>query len=160
MSEDSYSDVYDDDYAQEPAAQAGGPKALREAYEKEKEARKALEERLARLERQDQAKQLASALEGKGVNPKAAELALSQGVTPDKVDEWVAQWGDLFGVTASEEQSSGGVDEATVQQIQAVSGAPTGTTPASSGGGDPVAALNAIDNEGDFWQFIKSQSQQ
>jgi hypothetical protein len=154
MSEDLYSDVYDDDYTEDTGQQASGPKALREAYEKEKEARKALEDRLTAIEQESQAQKLATALEGKGVNPKAAKLALSQGVSPDKLDEWLGEWGDLFGVQA--EQSSGSaVDESTQQQLQAVSGAPSGAPPANSG--DAVAALGAIDNEQDFWSFIKSQ---
>lgn len=151
MSDDLYSDVYDDGYDEQPTEQAQGPKALRDAYEKEKAERKALEERLAKLEQAEQSKSLAAALEGKGVNPKAAKLALSQGVTPDKLDDWLGEWGDLFGV--QQEQSSGGVDETTQQQLQAVSGAPTGTPPAST---DAAAALGAIDNEADFWNYIKS----
>lgn len=153
MSENLYGDVYDD-YEQEPAPEQSGPKALRDAYEKEKEARKELETRLARLEQDDQAKKLAAALEGKGVNPKAAALAQKAGVTPDKVDEWVAEYGELFGI-AQEEQSGGGVDEETKQQIAAVSGTPTGTVPVTNG--DAVAGLQAIDNEGDFWSYINSQ---
>lgn len=152
MSDDLYSDVYDDDHDEQSEHQEPqGPGPLREAYKKEKEARKALEERLAALEQAEQSKSLAAALEGKGVNPKAAKLALSQGVTPDKLDDWLGEWGDLFGV--QQEQSSGGVDETTQQQLQAVSGAPTGTPPAST---DAAAALGAIDNEADFWNYIKS----
>lgn len=151
MSDDLYSDEYDDGYDEQPQEQAQGPKALRDAYEKEKAERKALEERLAKLEQAEQSKSLAAALEGKGVNPKAAKLALSQGVTPDKLDEWLGEWGDLFG--AQQEQSSGGVDETTQQQLQAVSGAPTGAPPANA---DAAAALGAIDNEEDFWSYIKS----
>ena len=159
MSDDLYSDVYDDDY-NEPAQQAGGPKALREAYEKEKEARKQLEDRLAKLEEKNQVESLASALKGKGVNPKAASLAAKFGVTPDKVDEFVTEYGDVFGISQStdgdEEQSGGGVDEATQQQIAEVSGAPTGTVP--SGQGDVAAQIGSFDNEADFWNFIRSQS--
>lgn len=152
MSDDLYNDVYDDDYGQESAQQAGGPKALREAYEKEKEARKALEDRLAKIEQKNQTDELATALEGKGVNPKAAKLALSQGVTPDKLDDWLAEWGDVFGVESAAEQSGGGVDETTKQQLQAVSGSPTGTIPVTTG--DVAQQLGAIDNEEDFWKMI------
>ena len=150
MSDDLYSDVYDDGYDEQPQEQVQGPKALRDAYEKEKAERKALEERLAKLEQAEQSKSLAAALEGKGVNPKAAKLALSQGVTPDKLDDWLGEWGDLFGV--QQEQSSGGVDETTQQQLQAVSGAPTGTPPASA---DAAAQIGAMNNEEDFWSFIE-----
>ena len=153
MSDDLYSDVYDDGYDEQPEPNQGGPKALREAYEKEKEARRALEERLAKLETKDQTKSLATALEGKGVNPKVAKLALKEGVTPDKLDDWLSEWGDVFGIEQT--RSSEGVDETTKQQLQAVSGAPTGTAPAT--GGDAVAHLNGLDNEGDFWAYIKSQ---
>lgn len=154
MSEDLYNDVYDDDYT-EAAAPASGPKALREAYEKEKEARRVLEERLTKIEQESQAQKLATALEGKGVNPKAAQLALSQGVTPDKLDDWLGQWGDLFGVQQVEQSSGSAVGETTQQQLQAVSGAPSGAPSATSG--DVSAALGAIDNEQDFWKFIDSQ---
>lgn len=152
MSEDLYSDVYDDGYDEqhEPQEQ-GGPKALREWGERQKQRADDLEKRLNALEQAEQSKSLAAALEGKGVNPKAAKLALSQGVTPDKLDDWLGEWGDLFGV--QQEQSSGGVDETTQQQLQAVSGAPTGTPPANT---DAAAALGAIDNEADFWNYIKS----
>lgn len=157
MSEESYSDVYDDDYDQEPA-QASGPKALRDAYEKEKAERKALEERLAKLEQSKQSEELASALKANGVNPKVASLAMKAGVTPDKVGEWIQEYGDVFGIQSTEGEGSeagGGVDPETQAAIAAVSGAPTGTVSASSG--DEVSAMQSIDNEQDFWAFIKSK---
>jgi hypothetical protein len=153
MSEDLYNDVYDDDYTEDTTPQSG-PKELREWGAKQKQRADELEKRLAAIEQESQAQKLATALEGKGVNPKAAQLALSQGVTPDKLDDWLGQWGDLFGVQA--EQSSGSaVDETTQQQLQAVSGAPSGAPSATTG--DASAALGAIDNEQDFWKFINSQ---
>lgn len=154
MSEDLYSDVYDDDYDEQSAQEHQGPKALREAYEKEKAERKALAERLNKLEQAEQSKSLAAALEGKGVNPKAAQLALAQGVTPDKLDDWLGEWGDLFGVKAEEQSSGSAVDETTQQQLQSVSGAPSGAPPAGSG--DVIGQINAIDNEGDFWATINA----
>ena len=155
MSDNLYDDEYDDNFEEEAHQEQQGPKALREAYAKEKEARKALEERLNKLETAETTKSLATALEGKGVNPKAAQLALSQGVTLDKLDDWLGEWGDLFG--AQVEQSSGGsaVDEATQQQLQAVSGAPTGATPAGNSA-DAINAIQGIDNEGDFWATINA----
>lgn len=154
MSDDLYSDVYDDETYEDSQPQAGGPKALREAYEKEKESRKALEERLARLEREDRESKLASALKESGVNPKVAGLVPAN-IEPDKVSEWLSEYGELFGVE-QEERSSGGVDEATKQQIAAVSGQPTGAPPANSG--DAATHLQAIDNEADFWAHIRANS--
>lgn len=155
MSENLYSDVYDDDYTEPAAPAESGPKALREAYEKEKEARKQLEDRLNKLEQAEQQKSLASALEGKGVNPKAAKLALSQGVTPDKLDEWLGEWGDLFGAQAQQAEPGTTVDPETQQQIAAVSGAPSGA-PSSGNQADAVAQISGIDNEADFWATIKA----
>lgn len=153
MSE-TYSDIYDDDSTEVETPATTGPKALREAYEHEKEARKALEDRLAAIEAESRAAKLASALKESGVtNPKVAAL-IPADVTPDKVADWLTEFGDVFGVEQAQPQ--GGVDQQTQQQIAAVSGSPTGTSPVTSG--DALQSVLSASSEAEFWAGINANS--
>lgn len=152
MSDDLYSDVYDDDTTEAPAQ--GGPKQLRDAYEREKEARKALEERLAAIEQESRQAKLQSALEAAGVNPKVADLVPAD-VGPDNVSEWVSRYGEVFGVSAGDGQQveQPKVDAETQQQIAAVSGPPAGTQPASAST-ESLNALQGVQSEAELARLL------
>ena len=152
MSDDLYSDdLYDDEPTQD-VQQTSGPKALRDAYEREKEARKALEERLTRIEQESKRAKLAEALKGSGVNPEALGDSLNH-IDPEKAADEVAAWRKAFGLETEAEPA---VSEEDQQAMAAVTGEPGGAAPSTTAG-DPVAALKGIDNEEDFWKFIQSQ---
>ena len=150
------SDFFDDEYDDEPVVEqpqnTGGPKALRDAYEREKEARKALEDRLAALEAADRKAKLASALKETGITNPDALGDFANLIEPDKAVDFVSAVKAAMGLAS--EQTQQGVDPQTAAQVAAVTGQPDG------GAGDPapagsVEALSGIDNEADFWKAIR-----
>lgn len=151
MSDDLYSDVYDDEPETE-APQANGPKALRDAYEREKDARRQLEERLAKIEAESKRQKLASALKGTGVNPEALEDEIDK-LDPEKAADTVARWRKAFGLT-DEDEPAGLSDEET-QALASVTGTPAGSAPATPK--DDLSALKSVESEEDFWKMIRGQ---
>ncbi|HET7415522.1 MAG TPA: hypothetical protein VFI97_07490 [Arthrobacter sp.] len=148
MSDDLYSDVYDDEPDEAPQ---NGPKALRDAYEREKDARRQLEERLAAIEAESKRQKLASALKGTGVNPDALGDYLDK-LDPEKATDEVAAWKKAFGV--AEDDGPTGISDEEAQQMAAVAGEPAGSAPATPV--DDLAALKSFENEEDFWKHIRS----
>jgi len=158
MSDGLYSDEYDDESGAGSAQTgSGGPKALRDAYEQEKAARKALEDRLAAIEQESRRTKLASALKDLGVKPDELGDSLDR-IDPEKVVDEVAAWKRAFGLgqdTPTEPQGST-VDEAERQRLSALSGEPAGAFPASSQ--DDLAGLQGIQSEAEFWAKIRQLS--
>lgn len=152
------SDFFDDEYDDEPNTrveppQQGGPKALRDAYESEKQARKALEERLAALEAADRQAKLASALKGTGVSNPEALGEFANLIDPDKAGDFVSAVKAAMGLGGDEQPQ--GVPAEDVAAVAAVSGEPAGTAPTVSA--VSVEALQGIDNEADFWKAVRGQ---
>lgn len=151
MSDGYFEDEYDDEPTYEAAPQNSGPKALRDAYEREKEARKALEERLARLEEQDRKAKLADRLKNAGVQNPDALGDFAQVIDPDKAEDFITAIKRSMGLEAAE--AAPAVSAEDVAALAAVSGEPSGTAPVTTG--DNAANLAAIDNEADFWKAIR-----
>lgn len=148
---DYFDDEYDDDEpnASESAPTNGGPKALRDAYEREKDARKALEERLAAIEADNKRAKLESALKGTGVDPAALGDHLNA-LDPEKAADQVAAWRRAFGLESGDQPA--GVSAEDAAAVAAVSGEPNGTAPVTTG--DDAAALAGIDNEEEFAKLM------
>lgn len=142
---DDYSDIYDD--IEDTQTQQGGPKALRDAYEREKESRKALEERLAALESETRTSKLTDALKASGVDPRVAGLVPND-VTPDKVGDWLSTYGELFGAKPAQEPAAPALSAEEQAALEGVSGAPSGTT--SSTTIHDIDTVKGLDNEEDF----------
>jgi hypothetical protein len=79
-----------------------GPKALRDALKKQKEARSALEKELADLRKEKRTSTIESVVKEKGLDPKVAEII------PADADpaEWLEQYGDVFGAKPAEQQAA------------------------------------------------------
>ena len=153
MSDDFFSDDYDDEpNYQEPQQASGGPKALRDAYEREKEARKALEERLSRIEQESRKAKLADALKGAGVSNPDALGEYAELIDPDKAGDFLTKVKAAMGLAS--EEAPNGVSEEEAAAVAAVSGDPSGTAPVSDGG-NQAAVIQGIDNEADFWKAIR-----
>jgi hypothetical protein len=152
MSDDFFGDEYDDqpDYQDAPAA--SGPKALRDAYEREKDARKALEERLSRIEEESRKAKLADALKGAGVSNPDALGDFAKLIEPDKAGDFLTAVKAAMGLETPDAPQ--GVSEEQAAAMAAVSGEPAGTAPVTSG--DKAATIASIDNEADFWAAIRS----
>lgn len=76
-------------------------KSLRSAYNKQKKELVEAKEQLASFSKAQRASSIGEQLKALGVNPKVAAL-VPESVDPDGVKEWVAEFGDVFGVAKSE----------------------------------------------------------
>ena len=71
---------------------------LRKAYEKKDRANKELREKLAALEARERERTLSETLSTQGVNPKIARFyPADRESTPEKVEEWLTEYADVFG---------------------------------------------------------------
>jgi hypothetical protein len=152
MSDDFFSDEYDDQPNHQDAPAASGPKALRDAYEREKDARKALEERLSKIEDESRKAKLADALKGAGVTNPDALGKWADKIDPTEAGDFLAAVKAAVGLEAQEAPQ--GVSAADAAAVAAVSGEPSGTAPVTTG--DQAANIASIDNEADFWAAIRS----
>ena len=108
---DNFEDEYDNDNGATDQND-GSPKALRDAYNKQKAQNAALEKTIKELSDKVRTREIADKLSTRGINAKVAKFI------PENVelDDWLKENGDLFGVPASD----GGVGQPTeVQQAQA-----------------------------------------
>lgn len=93
---------------------------------------KELKKRLDALEAERREEDLAKAFRDAGVNEKVAKLA-PEGLTADKVGEWLEEYGDVFGVkNAAQEPSAPVQQDPEVQQMQAMQAmSATGSAPST-----------------------------
>ena len=87
----------DDDAADEQSA----PKALREAYDRQKKELAKLQKEYESLNRKVRQSSTKEILESLGVNPKVARFVLADvdDVSKEAVTEWVNENGELFGIS-------------------------------------------------------------
>lgn len=75
----------------------GSPKALRDAYEKQKAQNAALEKQVQELMAKDRKREIEDALSEKGINAKVAKF-----IPVDMpLEDWLQENGELFGVSAA-----------------------------------------------------------
>lgn len=103
-------------------------KSLRKALKDANKQKGDLERTLAERAKGDRTRTLADIFREKGVPEKAAKYFPSDvDPSPEAVDKWIEEDGDLFGVTKQETVADPGMQEA-AQRIAAVTGgAPSGT---------------------------------
>ena len=71
---------------------------LRKAYDRKVKAEKELRDKLALLESRERERTLSETFSAKGVNAKLASLyPADRESTPEKVEEWLAEYADAFG---------------------------------------------------------------
>lgn len=90
------SNEWDDD-----SDNTSGPKALREAYEDQKRKNKELADQLSTLADEVRISKLERKFTAKGVPEKAAKL-FPKDKSPDEVDTWLEEFGDVLGLKGSE----------------------------------------------------------
>lgn len=93
------SDTYWDD--DETAQAANSPKGLRDAYEAQKQKNKEMADQLAQLATEVRLSKLERKFSAKGVPEKAAKLFPKE-KSPDEVDAWLEEFGDVLGLKANE----------------------------------------------------------
>ncbi len=85
-----------------PAENSGneGFAKLRAAYERKAKAEKELRDKVIAMESRERERTLSETLSSKGANPKlAAFYPADRESTPEKVEEWLVEYGDVFGHT-------------------------------------------------------------
>jgi len=89
MSDDNFEIFEDDD--------ADLPKKLRAKIKELQKERDEYAEKFAAFEEKERTSSLQSTLEGRGLNPKIAAFVPKDATTPEALDEWLNEFGELFG---------------------------------------------------------------
>lgn len=151
MSDDFFSDEYDDESANEETPQ-NGPRGLREWGERQKARADSLEARLAAIETDSRKAKLADALKGAGAKRPEALDKWSSKIDPTEAGDFLTAVKAALGF--EDEDAPTGVSEEEAAAVAALTGDPSGTAPVVTG--DKAAAIAGIDNEADFWNAIRS----
>lgn len=129
----NYQDWEDDDFdledeSEQPRKAEGNDlvRQLRKAQRAAEKKAKELESELSTLRSAQRENVIKSVLESKGLNPKVAKFIPADIETTDEsINQWINEYGDVFGLAPQQNQSSS-PDLATLRQIDAVtSGAVT-----------------------------------
>lgn len=136
--------------------EATGPKELREYAKEQAKQNKELQKQLNDMLTKDRTRTVTETLKSKGVDEKVAKFVPTDATTPEAVDAWLAENGDVFGYkpqaqAADEQQVDSGVDNSDLArqfaEFQATTQRATGVQ--SPGQADPkVAALEKAGKEG------------
>lgn len=116
MSEYTYDDYDDDMDFEDDEPQRRENNALRELRKANKAKDKQIKElmeQLTTINKSVREQSVKEVLTSKGINPKVAALIPSEIQSPDEVTNWLSEYGDVFGITQSEQGS-----EAPAQQRQ------------------------------------------
>jgi len=132
-------------------SQLSGPKALRDAYERQKQEASELKNQLKTLTEKVRAQEVGELLTSKGIPKEAFSLFPKDiEVTDESVNSWVEKYGGLFGAPApkqevkeeetpaSQEETPQKVDQDQLRQIQQVT---SGGTPGGASKQDFETAL-------------------
>jgi len=150
MSDDFFSDDYEDDLNEEPAPRGNG---LRQFAESQKQRADALEQRLAAIEAERQKEQFAERLKASGVSNPEALGKYAGLINPDETSDFLAAVKAAMGLEVATEAAPAGVSPEEQAALAAVSGEPAGAAPVTTS--DSAANIAAIDNEADFWKAIR-----
>ena len=106
MSEYAY-DEFDDDFdefGEEPSRRENNAlRELRKANRAKDKQIKELMEQLTTVNKSVREQSVKEVLTSKGINPKVAALIPSEIQSPDEVTNWLSEYGDVFGITQSEQ---------------------------------------------------------
>ena len=94
----------DEDYDEvEDQQDANGPANLRKALKRAEKEKKELAEQLAAIQSDLRNRSVKDVLANKGVSEKIAKFIPSDVTTPEQIDSWLTENGDIFGITKPEE---------------------------------------------------------
>lgn len=104
-------------------------RTLRKALKDRDKEFKEIQAQLAERAKADRSRTLADVLKEKGVSEKVAKLYPDNSdATPEAVDSWLAEFGDVFGI----EQAGTAADDATVDAARRIANASAGAPPAAA----------------------------
>ena len=94
----------DEDYDEvEDQQDSNGPANLRKALKRAEKEKKELAEQLAAIQSDLRNRSVKDVLANKGVSEKIAKFIPSDVTTPEQIDSWLTENGDIFGITKPEE---------------------------------------------------------
>ena len=95
----------DEDYdeVEETQQDPNGPANLRKALKRAEKEKKELAEQLAAIQSDLRNRSVKDVLANKGVSEKIAKFIPSDVTTPEQIDSWLTENGDIFGITKPEE---------------------------------------------------------
>lgn len=144
-----------------------GPKALRDAYERQREEAARLSKELAGLQAKVRAQEVSSMLAAKGLPDKAAKLFPKDlEPTEDEVTKWVEEYGSLFAPPSEKTAEdiptpTPDTPKADVEQLQAIQQVTSGGVGGSSN--EDFAAMLAnpnLEREVPFEAFLEALKRQ
>ena len=156
----NYWDEDEDDLDTETEVQMDGSdllKKLRKAKRNDEKRIKELTEQLEGLSKAQRERTVKEVLEQKGVNPKAQRLILKDldEVSEESVNNWLADNGDLFGLTQPEVNEERELNRAALRQQDVVT--QLGSTPDRAE--DLLMRINNAASAEELSQIIYSQQQ-
>jgi hypothetical protein len=156
----NYWDEDEDDLDTETEVQMDGSdllKKLRKAKRNDEKRIKELTEQLEGLSKAQRERTVKEVLEQKGVNPKAQRLILKDldEITEESVNNWLADNGDLFGLTQPEVNEEKELNRAALRQQDMVT--QLGMTPDRAD--DLLNRINSAETAEELQAIIYSQQQ-
>jgi len=156
----NYWDEDEDDLDTETEVQMDGSdllKKLRKAKRNDEKRIKELTEQLEGLSKSQRERTVKEVLEQKGVNPKAQRLILKDldDITEESVNNWLADNGDLFGLTQPEVNQEQELNRAALRQQDVVT--QLGMTPDRAD--DLLNRINSAESAEELHSIIYSQRQ-
>ena len=156
----NYWDEDEDDLDTETEMQMDGSdllKKLRKAKRNDEKRIKELTEQLEGLSKAQRERTVKEVLEQKGVNPKAQRLILKDldDITEESVNNWLADNGDLFGLTQPEVNEEKELNRAALRQQDMVT--QLGMTPDRAD--DLLNRINSAETAEELQAIIYSQQQ-
>ena len=127
------------------------PKKLRAKIKELQKERDELADKFAEFEKKERTENLASTLESKGYNPKIAAFVPEDASTPEALDEWLNEFGDVFGGQPQAQQAP----PAQAAEINRMAAAEQGATMAP-----PADIMARIDNAESMEELMSVLGQQ
>ena len=95
----------DEDYdeVEETQQDPNGPANLRKALKRAEKEKKELAEQLTAIQSDLRNRSVKEVLANKGVSEKIAKFIPNDVTTPEQIDSWLTENGDIFGITKPEE---------------------------------------------------------
>ncbi len=132
MSDDNFEIFEDDD--------ADLPKKLRAKIKELQKERDEYAEKFAAFEEKERTTSLQGTLESRGLNPKIAAFVPKDATTPEALDEWLNEFGELFG-GGGQTAAAPNPQQAEINRMNAVQSQGTQAPPA-----DVMARIDQAEN--------------
>lgn len=114
---------WDDDDLDGAPGDGNAMKELRKAYNAEKKRNKEMVEKLSALESSVRERSVKDIVASKGLPEKIARLIPADVTSPEDVENWVAEYADLFGVPAPQDSQEPAANNADLQALERISSA-------------------------------------